>query len=120
MEEFLIRFNHGKQWIKVIIWDVHPTTFSNWGGGRWAYFEPKWEHPRKGFFGELHLVKSGIREDTIAHEVVHVVLAWYFAKWIIITPNNEEKFAERVDEIVRKFYRGYRKLEKEWKKTPKT
>ena len=99
------------QWVDVFIWDVHPTTFANWGGGRWAYFDlSAIEHPRKGKFGELHLVESGIREDTIAHEIPHIVLKWYFMKWVIITPNNEEKFCQRIDELVRKFYRGYKKL----------
>lgn len=110
MNEFLIYFNKKKQWIKVVLWDVHPTTFQNWGGGRWAYFEPAHEHPRRGFFGELHMVKSGIREDTVAHELFHVLCAWLFAKWIILTPNNEERYAEFLDELVRKFYREYRKV----------
>jgi hypothetical protein len=113
MKNFRIKFNWGRtkeaQWVDVTIWDVHPNTFQQWGGGRWAYFEPGFEHPRKGKFGELHVVESGIREDTVAHEMIHVALAWYFAGWVVITPNNEERFCERVDELVRKFYREYRK-----------
>lgn len=112
MRNFRINFNRNKQWIEVTIWGVHPNTFQNWGGGRWAYFQPAYENPRKGKFGELHLVESGIREDTVAHEMFHVLCAWLFAKWMIITPNNEERNAERLDELVRKFFRGYRKAEK--------
>jgi hypothetical protein len=108
---FKIVFNGGKQFILVYIWDVHPTTFVNWGGGRWAWWEPKWEHPRRGFFGELHMVKSGIREDTVAHELFHILCAWAFAKMVIITPYNEERFAAFLDELTRKFYREYRKVE---------
>lgn len=114
MKEFRINFHRGrgfeKQWIKIIIWDVHPNTFQNWGGGRWAYFEPKWDSPKSGFFGELHLVESGIREDTVVHELLHVVLGWCFANWIIPTPKNEEKICEFMDELTRKFYFRYKKL----------
>lgn len=112
MKKFRIRFKWGKysQWIDVFIWDVHPNTFQNWGGGRWGYFEAGYEDPRRGFFGELHFVESGMREDTVAHELLHALCAWLFAKWIIITPNNEEKITIKFDELVRKFYRGYRKL----------
>lgn len=91
------------------LWNVHPTTFQNWGGGRWAYFEPKWTYPRIGFFGEFHGVKSGIREDTVAHELVHVVWEWYYANNIQFIRRNEERFCTLTDELVRKFYRYYRK-----------
>lgn len=106
---FTIYFNKRKQWIVVQVWDVHPTTFKNWGGGRWGYFDPVWEKPNEGLFGELHLVRSGIREDTVAHELLHVVLGWCFANWIIPTPKNEEKICTFNDELTRKFWKGYRK-----------
>lgn len=116
MSEFTISFSRNKrnkrknvQYFKVVIWDVHPTTFKNWGGGRWGYFNPLWENPDEGLFGELHLVESGIREDTISHELFHVMCEWMFKHWIILTPKNEESYAEFLDELTRKFWRGYRK-----------
>jgi hypothetical protein len=108
--EFLVYFNKRKQWIKIVIWDVHPNTFQNWGGGRWAYFDPKWVNPKLDLFGELHMVKSGIREDTVAHEMVHVVWERFVANGLEFSRRNEEKFATYVDELVRKFYKGYGKL----------
>lgn len=117
MDEFRISFSRNKrnrknniQWVDVKIWDVHPTTFSNWDGGRWGYFEYADDlNPREGLLGELHLVKSGIREDTIAHELFHVMCKWMFANWEILTPKNEESYAEFLDELTRKFWKGYRK-----------
>lgn len=109
MNEFIIKFNKNKQWITVQLWDVHPDTFQSWGGGRWAYFNSLWENPKKGLFGELHLVRSGIREDTIAHEMFHVLCEIVWANRDAITGRNEEKYAEIIDELVRKFYKGYRK-----------
>lgn len=109
METFVVYFNRRKQWLEICIHDVHPKTFKQRGGGRWGYFIKTWENPRKGKFGELHLVKRQIREDTITHEMFHVVCEWLFCKWVIITPNNEEKVAEFLDELVRKFYREYKK-----------
>jgi len=109
MESFRIYFNRRKQWLGIYIHDVHPNTFANWKGGRWGYFLPTWGSSRRGKFGELHLVKSRIREDTITHETFHVVCAWLFARNVQLTPKNEEKMAEFQDELVRKFYREYRK-----------
>lgn len=110
MKSFRIKFNRGKQWVDVTLWDVHPNTFQNWGGGRWAYFEKGYEHPREGKFGELHAVESGIREDTVAHEIPHIVWEWFVANNIQFIRRNEEKFCRMTDELVRKFYREYRKL----------
>lgn len=108
MDNFIIRFNK-KQWITVTIWDVHPETFKNWGGGRWAYFEAGWTNYKEGFFGELHLVKSGIREDTVAHEMFHVLCEVIYARRDAITSRNEERYASLLDELTRKFWREYRK-----------
>lgn len=109
MDEFAINFNKGKQFITVTLWDVHPTTFNNWGGGYWAYIIPKWEDPRIGFFAEFHGVKSGIREDTVAHEMVHVAWEYFNANNIQFIRRNEERFASLTDELVRKFFKYYRK-----------
>lgn len=113
MDDFRIYFNKKRQWIDVKIWDVHPITFKSWGGGRWAYFDPTWWNDdntsKSGKFGELHCVKSGIREDTVAHELEHVLLGWCFANWVIPTPRNEEKLCTIMDELTRKFWKGYRK-----------
>lgn len=109
METFLIFFNKKRQWITVTIWNVHPATFKNWGGGRWAYFESCWDNPKRGFFGELHLVKSGIREDTIAHELFHVLCEIMWSSRDAITSRNEERYASLLDELTGKFWKGYRK-----------
>lgn len=111
MDEFIIKFNKNRQWISVTLWDVHPNTFQNWGGGRWGYFIAKWDNPKIGFFGELHFVKSGIREDTVAHELFHVICEWMWSNRDSITGKNEEKYAEFLDELIRKFYKEYRKKE---------
>lgn len=109
MNEFSIYFNKRRQWITVTIWDVHPETFKSWGGGRWAYFLAGWENPRQGYFGELHLVKSGIREDTMAHELFHVICEILWARRDAITKYNEEKYASLMDELTGKFWKFYRK-----------
>jgi len=110
LADFRIVFNRGKQFLDVYLYDVHPNTFANWGAGRWGYFIAKWENPRIGFFGEIHLVKSRIREDLIVHELFHVLVEWAFAKGGSITRRNEERMAELLDELTRKFYREYKKI----------
>ena len=112
MDKFTIKFNKGRQWILVTIWDVHPTTFQNWGGGRWAYFEPQKVDnvtPIRGLLGELHMVKSGIRDDTVAHEMFHVLCEIIYSRRDAITGSNEERYAALLDELVRKFRQGYNK-----------
>lgn len=109
MNNFLIHFNNKKQWISVTVWDVHPDTFNNWGGGRWAYFDPIIPYTKSGLFGELHLVKSGIREDTMSHELFHVLCAIMRSRLDAITGRNEERYASLLDELTRKFWRGFRK-----------
>jgi hypothetical protein len=109
MDSFLIKFNKGKQWISVTLWDVHPDTFQNWGGGRWAYFDPVYPFTSSGLFGEFHAVKSGIREDTVSHELFHVVCGIIYSRRDAITGRNEERYASLIDELTRKFFRGYRK-----------
>jgi hypothetical protein len=112
LEEFKVKFNSNKQYINVFVYDVHPTTFERWNGTYWAYFEPTWTNPKDGEFGQLHMVKSGIREDTVAHELFHVLCEFVWANRDAITGKNEEKYAELFDSLIRNFYREYRKLEK--------
>jgi|SRR5687767_85141 len=109
MESFKVFFNRKKQWVDVFLEDVTPETFKLRGGGRWGYFLPKWEKSRKGLFGEVHLVRSRVREDLVVHEMFHVVCEWLRAGYVTLSPRNEEKVAELLDELIRKFYREYRK-----------
>ncbi len=108
--DFKIIFNRKKQWINVYLWDVHPNTFSRWKSGRWAYFLATWSNPRWGEFGELHFVKSRIREDVVSHEILHALTEWMYSGGFTITRQNEEKMCELMDELVRKFYREYNKV----------
>jgi hypothetical protein len=112
LDEFLIYFNKKKQWIKVTLWDVHPNTFANWKAGRWGYFLATYEHPKQGLFGEVHLVKSRVREDLVVHELDHVRTEWMWANGETITRKNEERFTEFLDQLVGKFYIEYRKIVK--------
>lgn len=108
--DFRIYFNYRKQWADAFLWEVHPTTFANWGNGRWAYFETKWEHPKQGFFGELHFVKNRLRIDTIVHELDHLRTEWMWINGETITRKNEERMADFLDTLVRNFIRELRKI----------
>lgn len=112
MDEFLIYFNKKRQWIVVKLWDVHPNTFASWKAGRWGYFIPTYENPKKGFFGEVHLVKSRIREDLIVHEMFHAMVEWMWANGETITRRNEERYTEFLDQLVGRFYRQFHKAKK--------
>lgn len=107
--DFKIYFNKRRQWLDVTLWDVHPTTFARWGSGRWAYFLATWDNPKQGEFGELHMVKSGIRVDTLVHEIIHVLAEWTLANRDPLCPRNEERLATMCDEITRRFVRELRK-----------
>jgi hypothetical protein len=105
-ESFIVRFNNRRQYFEVHLEDVSPATFHRRGGGRWAYFLPTWEHPRRGRFGEIHIVRSRCRPDTVAHELLHLWISWMRAKDIVITPRNEEQLVGLYDSMVRAFWRA--------------
>ena len=106
---FKVMFNGGKQWINVTVWDVHPNTFERWNKTRWGYFQPTWKSTTTGEFGELHFVKSGVRFDTIAHEIFHVIMEYVWANRTAVTSKNEEKYATMTDELCRKLEREFKK-----------
>src|SRR5690349_4201893 len=110
MNHFRVYFNRKKQWVDVTLWDVHPNTFSTWKMGRWGCFNQSWENPSQGLFGEVHLVESRVREDLVAHEFLHVWLEWIWANRTAVTSRNEETMIELYDEMIRNFYREYKKL----------
>ena len=107
---FKIFFNKKKQWVNVSLWDVHPSTFARWKAGRWAYFLATWENPKAGEFGELHFVVSGLRFDTLSHEIFHVLAEWMMANREPVSSKNEEKYAVMTDELSRKVVREIRKI----------
>lgn len=110
--KFKVYFNRRKQWLDVYIKDVHPNTFERWDGGRWAYFVPAWESPRSGKFGEIGMVSSRVRTDSIVHEMFHVLCEWMWANRTAVTSGNEETLAAMLDELVRNFERQYKKESK--------
>jgi hypothetical protein len=109
--DFIFFFRGRKQFIEVYLWPVHPTTFANWGGGRWGYFHATYINPKAGKFGELHFVKSRLRFDVIVHELDHVRTAWMWANGETITRKNEERMASKLDELAGSFRRELRKFE---------
>lgn len=110
---FKIYFSNKRQWINIFMHDVHPTTFANWGAGRWAFFVAKWTNPKLGLFGEIHFVKSRIREATVVHELDHARTEYMYANGFTITRQNEERMAIFIDSLVDGFYRKYNKMVKE-------
>jgi hypothetical protein len=110
MDEFLVYFNKRKQWLRIVLWDVHPTTFDRWKAGRWGYFIAKWQYPEIGEFGEVHLVRSRVREDLVVHELFHALIEWMWANRKPISSGTEERFATILDTMTRNFYKEYNKL----------
>jgi hypothetical protein len=110
--DFRVFFNRNRQFFEVYLHDVHPNTFERRGGGRWGYFLCGDDPPRFGKFGEIHLVKSRVRPDTVSHELDHLRMKWLFQRWIIVTPRNEEKFCTFGDELTRKFWREHERFQK--------
>lgn len=112
-DEFRVYFGKKKQqWIKVVLSDDHPDTFAVRNKTRWGYFLATWQNPKAGEFGEVHFVKSRLpnHEDTVAHEMFHVVCEWLWANRTAIISRNEEYAAKLLDKLVGGFYREYRKL----------
>ncbi len=110
--DFTFYFGKKKcQWVDVWLWDVHPNTFARWKAGRWGYFEPTYENPRKGLFGQLHFVKGTIRFDTVHHEINHMWIEWFWAGGETVTRKNEERLNEILDKMSWSFRRALHKAE---------
>lgn len=106
---FTVFFRKRRQFFNVYLHETSPTTFYRNGGGRWGYFLPRWEHSKRGWFGDVHLVKSRVRVDLVSHELDHLRLEWIFANEIWLSTRNEEWFCKFGDELIRNFYREYDK-----------
>lgn len=107
---FKVFFNRRKQFFTVHLDDVSPATFHRQGGGRWGWFQETWSSPYHGEFGTIHIVKSRVRQDVVAHELLHLWLAWLKSRDIAVTRRNEEKLVLLYDELTRHFWNEYRKV----------
>lgn len=108
---FTVFFRKRKQFFDVFLDEVTPTTFKRRGGGRWGFFLAGWDHPRKGYFGEIHIVKTRVRVDVVQHELDHLRFEWVEANGVELSRRNEEWYCLFGDELIRNFYREYRKYE---------
>lgn len=108
--DFQVFLNRKKQWVNVYLWDVHPNTFEKWQGGRWGYFIAKWDDPKKGWFGDVHFVKSRVRNDVVTHEFAHVWIEWILSNRIGLSVSNEERLVSMLDNMVGQFDRKMRKV----------
>jgi hypothetical protein len=107
---FRVFFRRKQQFYDVYLHNTTPTTFNRRGGGRWGYFVPRWENPKVGLFGEIHLVQSRVRYDSVQHELDHLRCAWIFGNRVNLSTRNEEWFCRFGDELIRNFYREYKKI----------
>jgi hypothetical protein len=110
VDEFRLYFNRRRQWVDVFLWDVHPNTFERWQAGRWAYYQAHAERGKCGKFGELHFVRSRVRHDTLAHELIHLLGDYLRDRDATINVYNEERIAMLFDGWTRQFWREYGKL----------
>ena len=57
-EKFKVKFNKGKQWFYVCLYDVSLYRFNKWAGTRWGFYWYRQDRNRyRGHFGDVHLVK---------------------------------------------------------------
>jgi hypothetical protein len=104
---FRVFFRRKRQFFDVYLHNTTPATFNRRGGGHWGYFVPRWTNPKVGLFGEIHLVQSRVRHDSVLHELDHLRCAWLFGNRVSLSTRNEEWFCRFGDEIIRNFYREF-------------
>jgi len=109
-QSFTVYFRKRSQWFNVYLHETSHETFKRKGGGRWGYFIPRWENSKSGWFGDIHLVSSRVRVDSVSHELDHLRCEWLFANRIGLGTRNEEWFCKFGDELIRNFYREYDKF----------
>ena len=104
---FRVFFNNGKQWFDVFIADSSRKFMK--AEKCWAYYQPAGiRKSRKGYFGSIHLSRSGV--GLVSHELLHLLVDWVRArKPSVITESNEERIVSEFGEIVRRFWSNYYK-----------
>ena len=107
LPSFRVYFRNKQQFYDVYLHDTSPNTFHRRGGGRWGYFLATWENSKDGLFGEVHLVKSRVRVDSVSHELDHLRMEWIFSNRVGLGTRNEEWFCKFGDELIRNFYKEY-------------
>ncbi len=113
---FRVYFRRRKQFFNVYLYNTTAKTFQRYGGGRWGYFVPRWEHSKRGWFGDIHIIESRVRVDVVQHELDHLRLEWIFANEINLSTYNEEWFCKFGDELIRNFYKAYEKKNRRHKR----
>lgn len=107
---FRLYFNKRRQFVLVQLHDVNPETFKSKNSTRWGYYQANKNRTKAGLFGEIHLVKSRVREDLVAHELIHLLGDVLRSKDRRFSEYNEEYIAELFDNWTRQFFREYKKL----------
>ena len=107
--DFQVYFHRKQQWLDVYIEDVTPETFARHDGGRWAYFSYTRPHTRTGLFGDLHFVKSRLRQDVVAHELLHVLLQLIESRNGALNERTEEHWCLQYDSLTRAFWKAYKR-----------
>lgn len=112
LPSFSVKFRRNRNFFDVYLHDVSPSTFQRKGGGLWGYYQPHGKRTKFGLFGEIHLVRSRVRVDVVAHEIDHLRCDWIFSNGIQLSRYNEEWYCKFGDELIRNFYHEYNKYTK--------
>jgi hypothetical protein len=110
-----VKFNHSRQ---SVVFHIHSEGLQQFRRRHkcdaW-FWERSGKKPRNGVFGYIHLPRIE-PEDTyfielVAHEVQHLIIGWVLA-WgndLQYLANAEEQVASMTGDIIRKFWRAYRR-----------
>jgi hypothetical protein len=115
MTRIEVKFNHSRQ---SIVFHVHGESLAQFRRRHkcdaW-FWERSGKRPRNGVFGYIHIphIIDGdlYYIELVAHEVQHLMIGWVLA-WgndIQYLARAEEQIATMTGEIVRKFWRAYRR-----------
>jgi len=110
-EKFKVKFNKGKQWFYVCLYDVSLYRFNKWAGTRWGFYWYRQDRNRyRGHFGDVHLVKSrSHRIDLYVHEaMLHLLKDWASSRKLDLNNvRREEELALLLDELYRNYLRAW-------------
>ncbi len=110
---FRVPFNAGKQYYEVHLHDCSVETFNRWAKTRWGFYwgDRRKRNRYKGYFCDVHLLSYRIDQNTVAHELWHVVKWWARARGLDLNSDRrEEDIAWVWGEVVGNFWREYSKL----------
>ena len=110
IQKIIVKFNNRRQFVEVYIWQSPRKFYNRFGDCIGIYWGDAQRMPRRGKFGEIHLIQSRIDHELVPHEFLHFFIDLIRTRNGTITKRNEEKLVSEYGLMVKDFWKKYSRL----------